>query len=129
MTIVSKKPDAWVYIAGPYTLPCKVEGVRNAAAAWATLHAALGDRCLILCPHWSFTQDLLDPGPLTHQQWLDHDLMLLESLRATPTFGVICRIPGASAGADDECAWARKNRVPVIGGIVKTIEAIRKELA
>ena len=92
-----------IYIAGPYTFPDPVENTRTACRAGDAVWAAGG--CPVV-PHLSMLWHVFSPAD--YQTWLDRDLGLLARCDA------VLRLPGESAGADLECAYAREHETPVI---------------
>ena len=86
-----------VYIAGPYTKGDVVVNVRNAMeAAMAVLDAGHSP----FVPHLCHFLHMHSPRP--YETWIKYDLVFLPACEA------LIRLPGESAGADDEVIEARK---------------------
>lgn len=91
-----------VYVAGPYTKGDVVVNVRNAIAAADAL-LALGHHPFV--PHLTHLWYMVSPKG--YREWLDYDLVWLRQCDA------LLRIPGESAGADEEVSVASKLAIPV----------------
>ncbi len=96
-----------VYIAGPYTVPNPAKNVDIAMEAYLQLmrkgHSPF-------CPHLSHYPDMMAKRigrPVTYEQWLDLDLVWLAQCDC------LLRLPGASNGADIECAEADRLHIPI----------------
>jgi hypothetical protein len=59
------------------------------------------------CPQLSVFCELLQPGRISYEKWLEYDFDIIKSSDA------VLRIPGVSPGADRECEYARSIGVPV----------------
>lgn len=93
-----------VYICGPYTHPDPVVNTRNAVEAGMRVwDEGLG---VPLIPHLSMLTHLIDPRPV--ETWYQLDLRLLDHC------GALWRLPGESAGADREVAYARARCIRVL---------------
>lgn len=125
-----------VYIAGPISRPADglADNVNRATEAFVALAKA---GLAPWCPHWSVfsagCQPLYrapaDPTPgrvlaigtagghpdLTHADWLRIDLAWVATADA------VLRLPGESAGADREVAFAREWCVPVFGSVEEVV--------
>lgn len=91
-----------VYIAGPYTKPDPAANVELACLCWSHIFR-LG--FAPFCPHWSHFQH--ERYPLPYLDWMELDLLWLKKCEA------LFRIPGESAGADDEEVAAATEAMPV----------------
>lgn len=94
-----------VYVAGPYSQGDQAANVRAAIDAADKL-AAAGHVPYI--PHLTHFWHLVTPRP--YQWWLDYDAQWLACCDA------VLRLPGRSAGADEEVALAAELGIPVYGG-------------
>lgn len=93
-----------VYIAGPYSHPDPVENTHNAILAASLL--AEDDLCTPIVPHLTMLWHFVDPHPLPF--WYGYDLEVLAHCQ------YVFRIPGVSAGADNEVAEAHRLGIPVV---------------
>lgn len=108
-----------VYIAGPISKGDLAHNINQASAAFERL--ALAGLCP-LCPHWScysgpalvsptggtvYAVAGAQPSTLAHADWLRVDLAWVAVADA------VLRLPGESAGADQETKFARMNGIPV----------------
>ena len=102
----------WVYLSGPYSSdPCAA--TNRMCQVWRRWHNRIGERVLIVCPHWSHLQQTVSPMP--YEAWIKYDLNVIRVLaRSGP--GVVFRVPGESSGADREVALARELGVDVVVG-------------
>ncbi len=98
-------PKLWIYIAGPYSKPNQVVNTRSACLRYESLRRNIPE-CLVICPHWSITQEMVYPMP--HEYWMEHDLYLIRALEHSMIPGCISRMPGESAGADMETKLAKE---------------------
>jgi len=119
---MTNKP--WVYIAGPYTSP---DPCANTNAACTTFDWLMSTGlCVPICPHWSHFQHTLCPRP--YADWIRYDLDLLELLHLSGS-GAVLRLPGVSAGADGEVAFAEARGIPVFNSADNLLECLRGESA
>lgn len=91
-----------VYVAGPYSRD-PIGGVRAAIEA---AHALLDAGHQPYVPHTTMLLDLARHRP--YEEWLALDLVWLAQCEA------VLRLPGASPGADRECARARELGIKVV---------------
>lgn len=98
---IAYRPKPLVYIAGPYSSD-PVVGTRTAVrwAEWVECHGGAA-----LIPHLSIVWDLVSHS--LPERWYERDLHLLARCDA------LLRIPGDSAGADNEEAFAREHDIPI----------------
>lgn len=91
------------YLAGPYTNPDPVENTHHAFK----VGTEMVERGLVtpFIPHASLLWHMVTPKP--YQFWLDYDIEVLAKCDA------LLRLPGVSAGADKEVAFALDNGIPV----------------
>lgn len=103
MTTPSTLRKPLVYIAGPFSWGDHALNVNRAARCWRRLH----DTGIVtpLCPHWSMTQQLIDPMPT--EAWYAYDIELLLRCDA------VLRLSGPSEGADREQKIAESRGIPV----------------
>ncbi len=99
-----------VYVAGPYTKGDVVVNVRKAIECADSL-VRMGHEPFI--PHLSHLWHTISPHEYTY--WMDRDLAWLDVCDA------LVRIPGDSAGADKEMAYAHEHGIPVYEGLDKFI--------
>ena len=92
-----------VYLAAPYTVPEPVENLHQVIQMADELQATGLVTCLV--PHTSMTWHLVAPKSVAH--WYAHDLALLARCDA------LLRLPGLSAGADDEVRFAEDRDIKV----------------
>jgi hypothetical protein len=97
-----------VYISGPITKGSRNDNFYQAAKAEEFLmragYAPLNPMRSMLMPHaW---QD-----DLPHNLWLSCDLPWVE------VADIVYRLPGESAGADEECDHAKSRGIPVVGSL------------
>ena len=87
-----------VYVAGPVSSDpwgCVQPAVR--------LMAPMLDVGLVpVIPQLSVLAELVNPGALDYEQWLDYDIQLIRHCSG------LIRLPGESPGADREVAYARR---------------------
>jgi len=95
-----------IYVAGPYALGDVAQNVRQAIVAADVLLKAGHTPFL---PHLFHFWHLVCPGP--PDQWLKLDLTWLHLCEA------LVRLPGESAGADQEVALAQTLGMPVFFGV------------
>jgi hypothetical protein len=100
-----------VYIAGPYSKGDREFNVRQ-ALIFAEHLTQLG--FIPYVPHLSHFWDLQHPHD--HKFWLDYDRHWLE------VCACLLRIPGESAGADQEMKWALDMGKPVFLDIESLVE-------
>jgi len=100
----------WIYIAGPYSQPNPVVNAREACLMYDRIRNS-APPALVICPHWSMTQEMVKPKP--HEYWMEHDLRLIRTLYASELPGCIFRIGGDSEGADMETELAGDLGIPV----------------
>lgn len=91
-----------IYVAGPYSLGNREANVRDAIDAGTSL-LALGHAPLV--PHLNHYWNQRAPHP--EATWLALDRAWLAVADA------VLRLPGLSAGADEECALATRLGLPV----------------
>jgi nucleoside 2-deoxyribosyltransferase len=91
-----------VFVSGPYAHPDPVDNTRNAILAARDIRAAGFTPYL---PHTTLLWHIVDPHPVEY--WYQLDLEWLERCDA------LIRLPGASAGADAEVAFAAERGIPV----------------
>jgi hypothetical protein len=101
----------YVYIAAPYTKDDPVTNVGNAIKA-ADILAEKG--YIPFIPHLTMLWHFLCPHDL--QFWYDYDLAWLEKCDA------LLRLPGESAGADNEVSMAFALKMPVYLSIEDLLE-------
>jgi hypothetical protein len=110
-------PKIRVYIAGPYTLGDPIVNTRRAMDAYDKLI----DRGMApYCPHVTMFHHLIrhrDP-----QEWIGIDL---EWLRVCD---IVLRLPGESAGADVEVAFANDLNIPVIFGDLNEVCRLAQQM-
>ena len=96
-----------VYVAGPITIPDPLENTHYAIKA-AT---ALLDSGLVApyVPHLTCFWHVVTPRP--YETWLAYDLEILARCDA------LLRLPGESAGADREVAFAVEQGIPVLWSV------------
>ena len=91
-----------IYIAGPYSRGDVGENINNAIKAanriWEKGH-------IPYIPHLTHFWHLITPKP--YETWLDYDLYWLKQCDA------VLRLPGESAGADQEVREAQRLNMPV----------------
>ncbi len=92
-----------VYIAAPYTKGDIAINVHNAFKIAEEVVMA-GHTPYV--PHWTHFWHLVFPHP--HEYWMAIDREILKRC----DMGL--RMPGESAGADEECKFAREYNIPVI---------------
>jgi hypothetical protein len=95
-----------IYVAGPYT---RGSPEANVGAAIAAGEALLRRGHAPFVPHLNHFWHLRHRHP--HAEWLALDLAWLEVAEA------VVRVPGASVGAELECARARARGIPVYTSI------------
>lgn len=93
-----------IYIAGPYRSD-PVANTRRAFDAWEVLRLA---GYTAYPPHISLILDLVYPQ--TPGFWLNFDLEILERC------DLLLRLPGESAGADDEVRFCERRGIPFFRG-------------
>lgn len=98
---MSTKP--LVYLAGPYTQPDCVENTHDALkiGTWLVEDGLVTP----FIPHVSLLWHMVTPRP--YDFWLDYDIEVLAKCDA------LLRLPGESAGADKEVAFALDCGIPV----------------
>ena len=96
-----------VYIAGPYTLPDPVANTRRAVHFAERLFSE--GKVTPVVPHLTMLWHFILPHSL--EWWYRYDIELLAHCDA------LLRLPGESAGADREVAFARENLIPVFHSI------------
>ncbi len=123
-----------VYIAGPISSGDLVANVNQATAAFDKL--ARSGVVAPWCPHWSVyakpairtVDDIVycratvagtNEPHIPHADWLAIDLAWIAHADA------VLRLPGASKGADIECAFARSRVIPVFDSVDEVIEWAR----
>ena len=102
-----------VYVAGPYTVGDVTQNVRNAIDAADRLLKA-GHAPYV--PHLSHFWHLVHPGP--YAQWAALDLEWVRCCYA------LVRLPGESAGADREVAFANEVGCLVYFSVEKFLDAV-----
>ena len=105
------KPSLRVYVAGPYTVPDKVQNARIAIMAGNSL-AELG--FLPFIPHLNLLWELVCPQK--YRFWLDYDFHWLVCCDA------MLLLPGESKGAEEEVAVAKDHNIPVFGSISDLVD-------
>ncbi len=95
-----------VYVAGPYT---KGDVAANVRAAVNAAQELLDAGHIPFVPHLSHFWHLVHPNP--YERWITFDLAWLEVCDA------LVRLPGESAGADQEERHAAKWGLPVYQGV------------
>lgn len=106
-----------VYIAGPISKGDMLHNLQQADEAFQLL---IANGFAPLCPHWSvfhasarrendkvIAEANATSGNISHQQWLEVDLRWVESA------DIVLRLPGDSAGADQEVKHAQSKNIPV----------------
>ena len=95
-----------VYVAGPYT---RGDVAANVAAAVKAGQELLSAGHIPFVPHLTHFWHLLHHNP--YEAWLAYDLEWLKLC------DVVVRLPGESAGADKEVAWAEAKGLPVFPSV------------
>jgi len=101
-----------VYISGPITQGDQFSNVQKAIEAFNDLLSA---GVYAFCPHFTAFAHMSYPRP--HGEWmrLDVEAML-------PRCNAVWRLPGVSAGADEECREARRLGIPVFDQFSQVIQ-------
>lgn len=107
-----------VYIAGPITKGNSFHNVSAACAVWKALwifglHP--------ICPHWSAIQDMI--APVSYEAYMQYDFDTIAECDA------VLRMPGESAGADRELAFARERDIPVFHSVGDVLHWAQDRLA
>lgn len=102
-----------VYISGPITKGDRIGNFTQACHAERALmlegFAPLNPMRSMLLPHaWQ--------PEMTHEIWLQADLPWVA------VADVVLRLPGASEGADQECAFAVERGIPVVTSLMDLLE-------
>lgn len=92
-----------VYLSGPITQGDQFCNVQKAIDAFNDLLSA---GIYAHCPH--FTAFAHMTRPRAHREWMRLDLEAI-----LPRCNAVWRLPGVSAGADEECREARRLGIPV----------------
>jgi hypothetical protein len=101
-----------VYLAGPYSRGDVGENVHAAVLAADRLWAA---GFAVFLPHLTHLWHLVRPHP--YADWIDYDLEWLACC------DYLVRLPGESAGADQEESFARDHGIPVYHGVESFLAA------
>lgn len=103
-----------VYISGPLLSSGDVE--QNVADAMEAAIDLIAAGYAPLCPHltWYLDQD----GDIPHAVWMEIDLPWVSVSDA------VLRLPGPSAGADQECREAFDRGIPIYNSIQELREAL-----
>lgn len=104
-----------VYVAGPYT---KGNTAINVANAIKAAHTLMDAGLVPFVPHLSHFWELMYPRP--REEWLNYDNIWLSLC------GSLLRLPGESAGSDDEVILARELGTPVFNSIAACLEAYER---
>lgn len=96
--------SALVYIAGPYSKPDPCENTHRAIEIANSIWNLPG--LVPVVPHLTHFWHTMTPKP--YREWLAYDLQIMRRC------DVVLRIPGDSAGADDEVADAERHGIPVV---------------
>lgn len=91
-----------VFISGPYTYPDPVINTRLICDAW---HVLRNRGFIPFAPHLSLLLHFHEPRDI--QFWYDYDIDVMKRC------DIVLRIPGESAGADNEVKIARDLGIPV----------------
>lgn len=99
-----------VYLSGP--ISNGGNGSVNSQKANMAAAAVVAQRLMeagyaVLCPHLTVHQEELTGIYNDHSVWIENDLPWVEAA------DLVVRMPGASVGADRECAFAKENGIPV----------------
>jgi len=105
-----------VYIAGPYS---KGDVVLNVRAAILAAEKLAGAGCVPFTPHLTHFWHLLCPHPV--EFWYEQDLEWLRQCDC------LLRLPGESAGADNEVLRAEELGLPVYWSIEQIIAPVGAE--
>lgn len=104
-----------VYVSGPYSTGNWGANVRDAVDA-AEYIVQTTENVYPFVPHtMSALWSLVYPGH-DHEDWMELDLAFVERCDA------LLRLPGESAGGDEEVAFARELDIPVYFGVETFIE-------
>ena len=101
-----------VYISGPITHGDQFVNVQSAINAFNDLMDA---GVAAHCPH--LTCFLHMTRPRSHREWMRLDLEAI-----LPRCNAVWRLPGVSAGADEECREARRLGIPVFDQFSQVIQ-------
>ena len=109
-----------VYIAGPISQGDPEENCRRAInMGFALMDAGYAP----YVPHYSYFVDRdSTSGKGRYEQWIALDLSWISTCHA------LLRLPGTSAGADREVAWAKQIGVPVFYDFVDLIRTLPQEV-
>lgn len=100
-----------VYIAAPYTKPDPVENTHHAVKIGLQLWEK--GICVPIIPHLTLFAHFMRPEP--YEYWLAFDMDQLAHCDA------LLRLPGESAGADGEVAFAYDNGIPVFKSVASLV--------
>ncbi len=107
-----------IYIAGPYTQGDVAVNVRNAVLA---ANEVLDAGHTPFVPHLTHLWHLITPRP--YEDWLCLDIKWLKIC------DVVIRLPGESAGADEEVAVAERLNIPVFGSVAEFLDFVKERAA
>lgn len=94
-----------IYLAGPMSKGPQFSNMREAMRNGTLL---LDAGHAVIVPQLSFLWDLVFPN--AYEKWLTMDMEIIQRC------DLIIRLPGESAGADREVAFAREHNIPVFLG-------------
>lgn len=109
-----------VYISGPITQGDQFRNTQNAIEAYNDLLSA---GIYAFCPHFSAFAHMTRPR--SHSEWMRLDVEAM-----IPRCNAVWRLPGPSAGADEECRVARRLGIPVFdqfGEVIRWHQAQEQE--
>ncbi|KKN80422.1 hypothetical protein LCGC14_0330150 [marine sediment metagenome] len=100
-----------VYIAGTMTNGGKGYDMKSITDAIKVYIKLIEMGFVPHCPQLTMFCDFVDPGRITHAQWLELDKNYIDDC------DVVLRMPGESVGADIECAYAISRVISISWGI------------
>jgi hypothetical protein len=107
-----------VYVAGPLTKGDVLRNIHDALAVGSAVRdAGFAPFLPHLCAFWEIAY------PASYERWMAIDFEMLRRMDC------LLRIPGESAGADREVAFAQEHGIPVFHGIGALLEAREDEWA
>lgn len=109
---MGKRKAIRVYIAGPMTNGqgngYLMDSIHKAIRVYMEL---VRGGHVPICPQLSVFCEFLCPGVVPYEKWLELDFAHIRDCEC------VLRIPGASVGADKECAYAMSLGKPVFEGL------------
>ena len=104
-----------LYISGPYSPGNGRTVAENIAVARAHAEAAWRQGWAAFCPHLNTAGFEIDCPEISHEEWLDGDLAILD--RLDPAVDAVLLLPGweRSKGAQLERDWALHLNLEVFG--------------